>query len=201
MSPNNRNLPPGPAPEATADRDDGATPDAMGDAGATQRAFETLRAGLHRYLRRRLRHAQDVEDLAQEVYLRLLRFTDPKQVKSPAAYLFQVALHVLYEFRLHQNRGVVTFDSTTATAAAEHLPDPGTRPEEAHEQQLLRERCSVLIEHLPPMQRLVLLLTTREELSNDQIAEKLGISASTVRVHLFRAIANLRDEVSKDRQP
>lgn len=199
MSRNDRNVPAGTGPEAAADKDDGALPDAIGDAGATQRAFETLRASLHRYLRRRLRHAQDVEDLAQEVYLRLLRFTDPKQVKSPAAYLFQVALHVLYEFRLHQNRGVVTFDSTTATAAAEHLPDPATRPEEAHEQQLLRDRFSVLMERLPPMQRLVLLLTTREELSNDEIAHKLGISASTVRVHLFRAIANLRNEVSKER--
>jgi RNA polymerase sigma-70 factor (ECF subfamily) len=182
--------------------DAGAEPPAPRDGpNASGPAFEELRGGLRSYLRRRLRRAEDVEDLAQEVYLRLLRFTDSKQVKSPAAYAFRVALHVLYEFNLRQHRSPITYNSDSAAAAAEHLPDSAAPPEEIHDQLLLRATLKERIDRLPPMQRLVLLLTTREELSYDEIAVKLGISASTARVHLFRAMATLRDEASKQGPP
>jgi RNA polymerase sigma factor (sigma-70 family) len=164
---------------------------------ASDAAFEQLNGGLRSYLRRRLRRAEDVEDLAQEVYLRLLRFTDIRQVKSPTAYVFRVALHVLYEFNVRQNRSPITYNSDSAATAAEHLPDSTALPEEIHDRQQLQATVKDLIDRLPPMQRLVLLLTTREDLSYDEIARKLGISASTARVHLFRAMATLRDEASK----
>lgn len=166
-----------------------------GEAGP---AFEQLRSGLHKYLLRHLRRTEDVEDLAQEVYLRLLRFTDRDKVKSPQAYLFRVAFNVLYEFKLHRNRGRVSFDSDAASLAAEHLPDESVRPDEAYEHAKRESEVKGLIEQLPPMQRLVLLLATRENLSYDEIAGKLGISASTARVHLYRAIGRLKDAVSKE---
>src|SRR4051812_42481242 len=82
--------------------------------GKDQCAFEELRAGLHRYLRRELRHPQDVEDLAQEVYLRLLRFTAAESVRFPKAYVFRVAFNVLYEFKHRRRVGQVDFDSIAA---------------------------------------------------------------------------------------
>lgn len=161
-------------------------------------AFKYLRAGLHRYLLRHLSSAQDIEDLTQEVYLRLLRFADKEKVKSPRAYVFRVAFHVLYEFRHHRNRTPIAFDSDVADQAAEHLPDEAVTPDEVLEQQRRSAQIGTLVAALPPMQRLVLLLTTREQLSYDEIAARLGISASTARVHLFRAIAHLKNAVAKE---
>jgi DNA-directed RNA polymerase specialized sigma24 family protein len=44
----------------------------------------------------------DVEDLAQETYLRLLRARDLGDVRHPQAYLLRVASHVVSEWRDHQ---------------------------------------------------------------------------------------------------
>jgi DNA-directed RNA polymerase specialized sigma24 family protein len=57
---------------------------------------------LKRFLAARLRNADDVPDLAQEVYLRLLRVNDHEAIRSPEAYLVTVARHVLHQHLLGQ---------------------------------------------------------------------------------------------------
>ena len=57
---------------------------------------------LFRFLGRRVRAAVDIEDLAQETYLRLLRARDLSEVRNPQAYLLRVASHVVVEWRDHQ---------------------------------------------------------------------------------------------------
>ena len=53
---------------------------------------------LFQFLRRRVRSSVDVQDLAQETYLRLLRVPDLNEVRNPLAYLLQVASHVALEW-------------------------------------------------------------------------------------------------------
>src|ERR1700742_1871927 len=57
---------------------------------------------LLRFLGRRVRTSVDIEDLAQETYLRLLRARDLGEVRNPQAYLLRVARHVILEWRDHQ---------------------------------------------------------------------------------------------------
>src|ERR1700723_1878704 len=59
---------------------------------------------LLRFLGRRVRSTVDIEDLAQETYLRLLRARDLGDVRNPQAYLLRVASHVLVEWRDHELR-------------------------------------------------------------------------------------------------
>src|SRR6204780_5987157 len=59
---------------------------------------------LFRFLGRRVRARVDIEDLAQETYLRLLRARDLGDVRNPQAYLLRVASHVLLEWRDNQPR-------------------------------------------------------------------------------------------------
>ena len=59
---------------------------------------------LFQFLRRRVRSSVDVQDLAQETYLRLLR-ADLNAVRNPLAYLLQVASHVAMEWCDRQPRG------------------------------------------------------------------------------------------------
>jgi len=169
-----------------------------GVAGFSALVFEELRAGLHRYLLRHLRRREDVEDLIQEVYLRLLRFTDREKVRSPQAYVLRVAFNVLYEFKLHRGKLPITFDSDMASDAAETLADERPSAGDALEHSQQEERARKLMERLPPMQRAVLTMATRENFTHQEIAAKLGIAAATVRVHLFRAIEHLREEISKE---
>src|ERR1700734_2721881 len=59
---------------------------------------------LLQFLRRGLRSSVDVQDLAQETYLRLLRAPDLNEVRNPQAYLLQVANHVALEWCERQPR-------------------------------------------------------------------------------------------------
>jgi DNA-directed RNA polymerase specialized sigma24 family protein len=76
---------------------------------------------LRRFLLARVRHAADAADLVQEVYLRLLRVTDHETIRMPEAYVFALANHVLYQYRLKQSNGVEPLEAMVA------LTDEGSR--------------------------------------------------------------------------
>jgi RNA polymerase sigma factor (sigma-70 family) len=56
------------------------------------------------YLSQRLQNVADAPDLAQEVFLRLMRVEHHETIGSPEAYLFTVASHVLHQHALRQSR-------------------------------------------------------------------------------------------------
>lgn len=81
--------------------------------------MESYGSELHRYLRSRIASSQDLGDLTQEVYLRLIRVQKPDEVLNPLAYLFGIAANVVSEFRLRERRERVVYDSDVMQAAAE----------------------------------------------------------------------------------
>lgn len=163
-------------------------------------AFEQFRVGLYRFLVRRLRSTENAEDLAQEVYLRLLRAADTQQVKCPQAYVYRVAFNVLYEFKLRERGDRTVFDSEALAQAVEGLPDDAALPEEACEDGDRAQQFERVVSQLPPMQRAVLRLAAQHNLSHGEIAGKLGISVSTVRNHLYKAIDSCRHRIRDPRQ-
>src|SRR5882672_7786524 len=99
-----------------------------------EQTFRKYGAELHRYLVRRLRRPQDADDLAQEVFLRLLRLEDAELVRKPQSYLYGIASHVVREFRMRaeQEHERLSFDSETIEALTEHpleqlMDDPAER--------------------------------------------------------------------------
>src|SRR5665213_84419 len=65
---------------------------------------------LRRFLSQRLRNVSDAPDLAQEVFLRLMRVEHHETIRSPEAYLFTVASHVLHQHTLRQSITPVSVD-------------------------------------------------------------------------------------------
>src|SRR5580692_11475021 len=65
---------------------------------------------LRRFLSQRLRNVSDAPDLAQEVFLRLMRVEHHETIRSPEAYLFTVASHVLHQHALKQSATPVSVD-------------------------------------------------------------------------------------------
>src|SRR6516162_1838881 len=55
---------------------------------------------LRRYLAHRIGNRADVEDLSQEIYLRLLRIERKDLIRSPEALLFRMAANATCEWRL-----------------------------------------------------------------------------------------------------
>jgi RNA polymerase sigma-19 factor, ECF subfamily len=152
-------------------------------------AHEAYGAELHRFLVRRLGKSQDAEDLAQEVYLRLLRLEKAALVRKPIAYMYVVATQVVAQFRMQMEHDPTIYDSETVSRWAEHLHEEPTDALAARlsDQQQLKQ----LLAELPAMHRNVLLLRKRDGLSWVEIAQKLGISEHTVKKYLYEARARL----------
>ncbi len=55
---------------------------------------------LVRFLARRARTVADAREVAQEVYVRLLRMDRKDRIRDPRAYLYRVAVNLLHEFEL-----------------------------------------------------------------------------------------------------
>jgi len=149
------------------------------------------REHLQQFLVRRIRRAQDVQDLSQEVYLRLLRVQEPGLLREPLAYLYRTAANVVYEF-LRSRRQHVTFDSEMADRAASQAD--GSRPDKIADQLSLERDLERLLATLPPLQQTILVLQKRDGLSYEEIAQRLKISVHTVEKYLFRALATIRSK-------
>jgi RNA polymerase sigma factor (sigma-70 family) len=168
----------------------------MAQSGSTEElaklAFERYRGGLQRYLMRRLDHAQNAQDLAQEVYLRLLRVDSADLVRQPQAYMYRIAAHVVYEFRLREEREkeCLTIDSEALTELAERVADL-SRNDVWRQMNTERELGRVLSQ-LPAIDQAIIVLQKCDGLSYAQVAQKLGISVHTVKKYLFRALLHLR---------
>lgn len=152
---------------------------------------ESYARDLRRYLARRLIRHQDVDDLAQEVYARLLRVDDDKQIEKPLAFVFGVAAHVLADHRLANRRQEhVSFDSELADdagAAQQTSPD-----QELPERLSLQRQLESAIDDLPPLHRAILVACKRDGHSSEEVAAQLGLSVHTVNTYLAAARAQLR---------
>src|SRR5580692_5052723 len=55
---------------------------------------------LKRYLTLRIGSHAEAQDIAQEIYLRLLRLDNKHLIRSPEAFLFRLAANAVYEWRM-----------------------------------------------------------------------------------------------------
>lgn len=148
---------------------------------------------LRGFFRRRVRSAADAEDLAQEVFARILRGADAGRIENLEGYLFHAAANLLRE---NGRR-----DSFRAAAPAIELAPEliGQDEEQTPERILLgrdayRRMLAALLE-LPERTRTVFILSRFEEVKGPEIARRLGVSVSAVEKHMVKALAHLRARV------
>jgi RNA polymerase sigma factor (sigma-70 family) len=141
---------------------------------------------LLQFLGRRVRAVIDIEDLAQETYLRLLRAKDLQEVRNPQAYLLRVAGHVIAEWRDRQppKERWVTLN--------EDLLVDDSNPEFELDAYISQARLDETLMAMSPLTRAVLLLKFREARSCKQIAQELELTDRQVRRHLTRGYERLR---------
>jgi RNA polymerase sigma-19 factor, ECF subfamily len=141
---------------------------------------------LMQFLGRRVRSAVEVEDLAQEIYLRLLRAPDLLEVRNPQAYLLRVAGNVVAEWR-RQSPPLEPF-----APEEDGAPIDGCLPELVLDAALSQERLNQQLARMSPMMRAVVLLRLRDEHSYKRIAQELDLTLRQVRRYLARGYECLR---------
>lgn len=148
---------------------------------------------LRRYLAARLRNTADVADLAQEVFLRLLRVDRHDKIRSPEAYLFTIASHVLHQHAL----------DAAVTPEPIDITDPLTDQRLAVETDLATEtdlqrrarEMQLVLQQVPANAQACFVLHCREGWTLDEIATRLGVSRSMVKKHIARAVLHCREQM------
>lgn len=167
----------------------------MASPGRSQRIAEWARAwnaSLTRYLRRRLPGRIDPEDLAQEVYVRLLRVEQLEHIKEPQAYLYRVASNVAAEWRMR-----AVHARPHSNAELENLVAAAT-PESLLDDEQVAAQLDSALESMTPMVRAVMYLKLREDMSHEEIANHLGVTQRMVRRMLTTGYAQLRARIELD---
>ena len=150
---------------------------------------------LRRFLLLRLRNAADVPDILQEVYLRMLRVPNVESIRSPEAYLFTVAQHVVQQHGLKQSATPPSVELSEMLNSARAVPD--VDPVLDLDAQQCLEQLQAELDRLPPKLRATFLLHRRDGLSLDEIAERLGTSLPMVKKNLMQALVQLRQRLEK----
>jgi len=147
---------------------------------------------LIKFLRRRLSIAEDAEDVAQEAYIRLMRYEGSSEINSPSAMLFRIAVNVANDHGraavARQNKRHTTIDDVELTS---ELPSAEREVLASQTLDLLLET----IEQLPPKCKQVFLLSRASDMTYPEIAAHCGISVKMVEKHVSRAIAACLEKV------
>jgi RNA polymerase sigma-70 factor (ECF subfamily) len=135
-----------------------------------------------------LRDRAAAEELAQEVFLQLHRHL--AEFDSMAHLTFWLrrvtANRCIDSARRARLRPQVGLDSVPEPAALPPAGDP-----------MLSQRLARLVASLPEKARMVVILRYQEDLDPDDIAEILNIPVRTVKSHLQRSLALLREKLHR----
>jgi RNA polymerase sigma factor (sigma-70 family) len=147
-------------------------------------------ARLRRFLKLRLGNVADVPDLAQEVFLRLLRVPNHEEIRSPEAYLFTVASHVVQQHYQKQAAAPASLDWADQFADS---PGSGTDDPPAHTEMRQRlEHLERMLDQLPPRVAMALIMHRMAGHTIAEIARELGIAEITVKKYLARGLVHCR---------
>jgi RNA polymerase sigma factor (sigma-70 family) len=131
------------------------------------------------------RKAEDAEDVAQAVFLRLLRLEVPPDLtKNPKGYFYRAAVNASLRLIRSRNRLVLTGDSEQREASTEAGSSDN---DEALDRQLW-----AAISELNERAAQILILRYVQGHSLAEVAKILGTSSGVVAVSLFRSRARLK---------
>lgn len=148
--------------------------------------FDQYHHRLLGFLTHELNTEAEAADLAQEVFLRMLRLDDPEAVHHPRAFLFRVASNVVSDWRDRHRRMKVEAPETF-----EQMPGP-TGPAEALVADARARALEAALRRLPPAQRSALVLRVKHGFTYRDVASHMGVSQRMVKRYVVKGYANLR---------
>jgi RNA polymerase sigma-70 factor, ECF subfamily len=170
-----------------------------GDAASFEPLVQKYSPRVFATARRYARRESEVEDIAQEVWLKAFSKLASFRGEAPFEHwLMRMTVRTCYDFlRGHQRNRESAFSELTEpeTEWLERFgADPGSAAEDADAARLLVNR---VLEKLSPPARLVITLLEIEDRSVKEIAVLTGWSMALVKVRAFRARGEMRKILSK----
>lgn len=155
--------------------------------------FTQWRAPLRKFLIGKTTLPQvDLDDVAQEVFLRLLRYERSVLVEHPQAYLFKMASNIAAEWSIRHRHSRPHHSRWIEDLASEN------EPEKSAAQELAQDEIERALMTLAPRQRDVLKLQFAEGLGHKEIAERLNTTPRSVKRAIAKSYAKLRLELKPE---
>jgi RNA polymerase sigma-70 factor (ECF subfamily) len=172
---------------------------AQGDTSAFEKVIERHQALVAGTAARMLGSNSDVEDIAQQVFIRVWKSARRYVPRAKfTTWLLKITRNLVFnELRRARRRAQVSLQSN---AGAEEIPlkdETNPAPDASLLEDELQRAIEEAIMQLPESQRMALVLRRYEQLSYEQIAEVLDLSVPAVKSVLFRARTELRSRLSK----
>jgi len=155
---------------------------------SSEQIVSDLHQAFHRrvyfFAMRELRSHAAAEDVANETLMRVMQAVRGGRIASPEAlpgFVSATARNVIHEFRRSDTRAE-PLGEREFPADAPPLPDPAWS-----------RAIEMVLQRLKPRERDILRLYYYDELSKEEISERLGIDTERVRLVKSRALKSFRD--------
>lgn len=157
-----------------------------GDRDALERLVRRYLRPIHAVAASYLSEPADIEDAAQETFLRALRGIEAYDPERPfAPWLYQIARNVA------RNR-VAARARWRTEVPSRPLPSRGPGPDVVLERSEIRARVDAALARLPERRRTAFRLSDVEGHPTAEVARLMGLSPGTVRSHVHHARRALR---------
>lgn len=166
-------------------REDNAKMHSRRSLSAVSAAFLENHVFLKRFLARFFSDREDIEDVAQEAYLRAYVAEQQKEIEQPKAYLFRIARNIALTELTKKSRKITDYlEESGASVVIECGPAADS---EVEAQESLGLYCEA-VAALPEKCRQVFLLRKVHGLAHKEIAKRMSLSVSSVEKYLHRGI-------------
>ena len=174
-------------------------------AGSRQ-AFAQLADRFHedvfRMVYYRIRSRTDAEDITQDVFLKVFqKISGIKESAKFRGWLFSITLNRIRDFQ-RKKRFRSLFKAEEENIES-HIPDQVINdPSDALDQVLKKDfwrQVSLVMNKLSKMEKEVFLLRFFDHLSLNEIADIVKKNESTIKTHLYRALAKFKNEPAMQR--
>jgi RNA polymerase sigma factor (sigma-70 family) len=127
----------------------------------------------------------EIDDVVQEMYARLASLESVEDIRNPRQYAAQAAVSIALNMTRHSRVvPMIPLAEFEDVGFASLEPSPERVLDSQEELQELEKS----LQELPPLCRTAFLLRRVEDLSQKEVAEKLGISVKTVEKYMARSV-------------
>lgn len=155
------------------------------------------RDALGRFMRARLGSDGDIEDLLQDLYLKIVSLDPDYEVAEPRAFLYRLASNLLLDRarsrRRSQARDTAWRQVAHHTRGEDDVADSPSAETTVMDRQRLRDLLEAL-DSLPDRTQRIFRMHKFEGRSYAEVAATFGISRSSVEKHMMQALRQLARE-------
>ncbi len=169
-----------------------------GQREAFRELVEAYKDRLFAYVWRMVRNHHEAEDICQAAFVRAYEALDSyNEHYAFSTWLYTIAYRLCLN-HMRRRHAAAGSGSLELEPPRDPAPDAGERLAGSEQARRLRERIWSAVDTLSPAQKTAVVLFYREGKSCQEIGRVLGIPAVTVKSHLHRARAKLRERLGPE---